>query len=529
MGAKFIIATGSTANVPPIEGISEAGFVTHIEALKMPKQPQGLIVIGAGPLGLEFAQMFSRFGTKVTILQRGSSIFSPGEQELTNRLAQILTKEGITIKTNVEVKNARKEGVKKIVSYTVDGKREEVSANEILLAAGKTPNTQGLGLDVVGVEIDQRQAIIVNQYFQTSNKNIFAVGDVASLPLRLETIAGREGTLAAENALKGTTLSIDYNAVPYTIFTDPQLAGVGWTEEEQMKQMGVCACRTVSFEDIPKAIIMRRTEGLIKMAIHPQTKQILGVHILAPNAGELIAQAMMLVKNMPALMAGAKITASIFSTAVFLVLALVFFAIVFVIVGWMKNLASRLKDKEGKSLPVFFRFKKELFPVLLAFWSAVIVLFLIFGWDWLWVIGVWASVTTIMLWPCARHFGRSYLSYRRPLFIVGVFSMAALPILGFLLDFLPKNESRAWALLATVAVLTIFSIVAGAKSAIDKPTQMLFRPDLLFGDGRVLATGVISLGLAMRFLFGPSRSAWLSPSFSTGQLVRHSFWPSPSA
>jgi mercuric reductase len=303
-GKKFIIATGSTATVPPIDGIQEVGFVTHVEALKMPKQPKSLIVIGAGPLGLEFAQMFSRFGTKVTILQRGDSILPHSERALTDRLAEILSGEGIIIKTNVEVKSVRKEfsnglksAYKKIVTYTINDTQEEVSGDEILLAAGKTPNTQWLGLEVAGVEIDKRQAVIVNQYFQTSNKNIFAVGDVTNGPLRLEPTAGREGTLAAENALKCTTLSIDYNAVPYTIFTDPQLAGVGFTEDEQMKKMGVCACRTVSFEDVPKAIIMRRTEGLIKMAIHPQTKQILGVHILAPNAGELIAEAMMLVKN----------------------------------------------------------------------------------------------------------------------------------------------------------------------------------------------------------------------------------------
>jgi len=294
---KFIIAAGSTATVPPIEGIHEVGFVTHIEALKMPKQPRELIVIGAGPLGLEFGQMFSRFGTKVTILQRGPSLFPAAEKAFTDRLAEILAKEGITIKTNVEVKSARKENGKKTILYLINGKPEEVSGDEILLAAGKTPNTQGLGLDIAGVEIDKRQAVVVNQNFQTSNKNIFAVGDVTNGPLRLEPTAGREGTLAAENALKGTQLFIDYNTVPYAIFTDPQLAGVGFTEDEQMKQMGVCACRTVSFEDVPKAIIMRRTEGLIKMAIHPQTKQILGVHILAPNAGEIIAEAMMLVKN----------------------------------------------------------------------------------------------------------------------------------------------------------------------------------------------------------------------------------------
>lgn len=294
---KFIIAAGSTTAVPPIENIREAGFVTHIEALKLQKQPKELIVVGAGPLGLEFAQMYSRFGTKVAILQREPSIFPPAEQAFTARLQEILEKEGLVIKTNVEVKSARKENNKKAVSYLMDGKPEEASGDEILLATGKTPNTQGLGLDTAGVNINDKQAIVVNQFFQTSQPHIFAVGDIANLPLRLEPTAGHEGTLAAENAISGSRLSIDYNSVPYAIFTDPQLAGVGFTEDAQMKAMGVCACRTVSFADVPKAIIMRQTEGLIKMAIHPQTKQILGVHILAPNASELIAEAMMLVKN----------------------------------------------------------------------------------------------------------------------------------------------------------------------------------------------------------------------------------------
>jgi mercuric reductase len=294
---KFIIAVGSTANMPPIQGIREAGFLTHIEALKLEKLPKSLVVIGAGPLGLEFSQMFSRFGTKVTILQRGPSIFPSAEKELAGRLAEVLTNEGVIIKTNVEVKNTKKAGNVKQIIFEIDGKEESVQAEEILLAAGKTPNTQGLGLEKVGVEIDKRQAVVVNQYFQTSNKNIFAVGDATNAPLRLETTAGHEGTLAAENARKDTKYSIDYNSVPYTIFTDPQLAGVGWTEEKEMEKFGTCLCRTVSFSGVPKAIIMRRTEGLIKMTIHPKTKQILGVHILGPNAGEIIAQAMILVKN----------------------------------------------------------------------------------------------------------------------------------------------------------------------------------------------------------------------------------------
>ncbi len=295
---KFIIAAGSTATVPPIENIQEVGYLTHIEALQIKQQPKEFIVIGAGPVGLEFAQMYARFGTKVTILHRGLSIFR-GEEELTTRLAEILEKEGITIKLNVQVKKAYIEGDKKVLVYKEGDLSAETSvkADEILLAVGKTPNTQGLELDKAGVELDEKQAIKVNPNFQTSQQHIYAVGDVINLPIRQEPTAGREGTLAAENALNNTQNSIDYNTVPWTIFTDPQLAGVGFTEEEQMKRFGTCMCKTVSFKDIPKAIILNRTEGLIKMAIHPETKQIMGVHILAPNAGELIAEAMALIKN----------------------------------------------------------------------------------------------------------------------------------------------------------------------------------------------------------------------------------------
>jgi mercuric reductase len=138
---------------------------------------------------------------------------------------------------------------------------------------------------------------VVSRALQTTQPHIYAVGDVTNLPKRLETTAGKEGTLATQNALTGSAKSIDYDTVPYTVFTDPQLAGVGLTEEEQMARLGMCACRTVSFGDVPRAMIMKRTEGLIKMAIHPETERVMGVYILAPNAGELIAEAMMLVKN----------------------------------------------------------------------------------------------------------------------------------------------------------------------------------------------------------------------------------------
>ena len=275
--------------------------VTHLEGRASFVSANEIEVNGQNYKGKKFViaagSTTTVFGTKVTVLQRSDSIFSPAEKELTARLAEILTDEGITIKTNVRIKSARKEGNKKILTYAINDKEEEVLADEILLATGKTPNTQELNLNKAGVNVDDKLAIKVTPQFQTSQPHIFAVGDVTNLPIREEPTAGKEGTLATENALKDTNNSIDYHTVPWTIFTDPQLAGVGFSEDEQMKRFGTCMCKTVAFTDVPKARILGRTEGLIKMAIHPETKQIMGVHILAPNAGDLIAQAMWLVKN----------------------------------------------------------------------------------------------------------------------------------------------------------------------------------------------------------------------------------------
>jgi mercuric reductase len=295
---KFVIAAGSTATVPAIPGLPQTGFVTHIEALRLTVQPRELIVIGAGPLGLEFAQMYARFGTRVTILQRAESIFPRTEARLAARLTDLLKDEGIVIEANVKILRARLENGRKVLTSSTGGPHStEVTADEILLAAGKTPNTAGLGLNAIDVRIDDQGAIRVSPTLHTTQPHIYAAGDVTNLPKRLEMTAGREGTLATENALTGSTKMIDYDTVPYTVFTDPQLAGVGLTEDEQMDRLGVCACRTVSFADVPKAMIMKRTEGLIKMAIHPETDRIMGVHILAPQAGELIGEAMMLVRN----------------------------------------------------------------------------------------------------------------------------------------------------------------------------------------------------------------------------------------
>ncbi len=294
---KFVIATGSTATVPPIEGIYEAGYITHIEALALKEQPKELLIIGAGPVGLELAQIYSRFGTKVTILQREERIFPHGEKDLIDGLHKILEGEGIIIHTKADAKKVEQKDGKKIVTFIIGGNEQTLAVDEILLASGKMANTDDLNLEAVGVNVNDMKAIIVNENFETNMPHVFAVGDVTNLPMRLETTAGHEGTLVAENIFTDKKNNINYNEVPYAIFTDPSYASVGLTEDAQMERDGVCACRTVSFASIPKAGIIGRTEGMIKMGIDPKTKVIVGVHILAPDAADLIVEAMILIKN----------------------------------------------------------------------------------------------------------------------------------------------------------------------------------------------------------------------------------------
>lgn len=294
---NFIIATGSKATVPPIEGIDEVDYLTHIEALKLKELPKEMVCVGGGPVGLELAQVYARFGTKVTILQRNERIFPHGESELIDKLVSVMESEGITIKTNVSVKSVAVENDRKVLTYTIGDHSEEITTDAILLASGKIPNTADLHLEIPGVLVNERKSVVVTDTFQTNVPYISAVGDVTSLPLRLETTAGHEGTLVVENIIQGKKNTIDYRTVPYAIFTDPGYASVGLTEDEQMKETNVCACRTVPFTQIPKAGIIRRTEGLIKMGIDPKTKVIVGVHILAPGAADLIAGAATLIKN----------------------------------------------------------------------------------------------------------------------------------------------------------------------------------------------------------------------------------------
>ncbi|MHB8603072.1 MAG: mercury(II) reductase [Nitrosotalea sp.] len=288
---NILIATGSSAAIPQINGIEEIDYLTNTEALSLEEKPDSMIIIGGRTLGLEFAQMYSRLGTKVTLLQRSDRIIPEEEPEISDAMRSYLEEEGIEIHTGVKIQSVRNGGGQKVVLAS----GLEFRAEKLLMATGRRPNTNDLALENAGVLTSESGAVVVDDEMRTNISNIFAAGDVIGEPM-LETVAAKEGSIAASNALFGTNKKMDFSAVPHAIFTSPQVASVGVTEKEAVGKYGSCSCKTLPISDVPKAAIVNRTKGLIKMVVEPQTKRIIGVHILSDLAADIIHEAVLAVK-----------------------------------------------------------------------------------------------------------------------------------------------------------------------------------------------------------------------------------------
>jgi len=294
-GKKFLIAVGAKTFIPPIKGIENIDYLTNEEALSLKELPKSLCVLGAGALSLEFAQLYSHFGTKVTVLQRGERILSNAEPEISDNLRKYLEEEGIKIITEMNINFVKKIGKNKIVNITHNGKILNIECEHFLIATGRTPNTGNLGLDKIEVKTDKKGFIVVNNEMQTSNSNIWAAGDVIGEPM-LETIAAKEGAVAVENAFTKNKKKIDFTEVPRAVFTYPEAASVGLTDAEANAKGIKCVCRVLSFELVPKAHVIGDTRGVIKIVMQKDNKRIVGIHILAPHAADIIHEATLAVK-----------------------------------------------------------------------------------------------------------------------------------------------------------------------------------------------------------------------------------------
>lgn len=292
---KFIVATGSSPQTPPIEGLEDAGYATSTEALGRKKRPKSMIVVGAGFVGLEIGQLYQHFGTEVTVFEKMGQVLPGEEPEIADCLRECLENEGMRIYTSTDTESVEVEKGLKVVTAKKGRKTLTVKGEELLLAVGRIPNTSNLGLEEAGVEVDERGAIKVDDEMKTTADSVWAAGD-ATARLMLETTAAKEGRIAAENALTNAHRKMDLEAVPHAVFTNPQVASVGLTDSEAVERGIKCGCRVIDMGLVPKSAIVGDSTGLIKMVIDGETKRVLGVHLVSPLAADMIHEAVMAVK-----------------------------------------------------------------------------------------------------------------------------------------------------------------------------------------------------------------------------------------
>ncbi len=293
---RFVIAAGSSPAVPPVEGITGVPFLTSIGALELEEVPESLIVVGGRSLGLEFAQVFAHFGSRVTLLQRNPRIIPEEEPEISAAMEEALAGEGIGIHTGAELARVRMDGEEVSVAARVKGAAGKFTASRILFATGRTPNTKDLDLTACGVKTDAKGAILVDDTMQTSAPHIFAAGDVTGEPM-LEPWAGISGSIAAENALTGKGRRIDRAFLPHAVFTTPQVASVGLTEAAARKAGLAVTCRSVSLAGVSRAMMTGDSRGLVKLVAGGDDRNVLGVHVCAPLASEVIGSGVLAVKH----------------------------------------------------------------------------------------------------------------------------------------------------------------------------------------------------------------------------------------
>ncbi len=289
---KIVIATGARPGVPSIPGLSEVPVLTSTSLLELEEQPESLIVVGGGFIGTELAQMMARMGTDVTIVCR-TRLLPQAEPEVSAALAKVLGDEGIRVHSGVAYEACRKtrRGVRLRLSHG-----DEIEADRLLVATGRSPNVEHLGLPEAGVVQDARGYITVDDRMRTSRKNIYAAGDVTGKD-QFVYMAAYGGKIAAKNALNDDTEVYSNCAMPWIVFTDPQVAGVGLTEAQAKAAGYEIKTSSIGLDQVPRALAARDTRGLIKLVADARTGRLLGGQILAHEGGDSIQTLVLALKQ----------------------------------------------------------------------------------------------------------------------------------------------------------------------------------------------------------------------------------------
>lgn len=283
---KIIVATGASPAMPSILGIENVPYLTSTTALELDQQPSSLLVIGGGYIGCELAQMFARTGTTVTMVTR-SRLLPEAEPEIAQALARYLADEGITVRTGLTYSRIEQQDGEITLTVDMDGRAETLTAEQVLVTTGRMPNTAGLGLEESGIRLAPNGGIVVDDRMRTSKSGVYAAGDVTGRD-QFVYMAAYGAKLAARNALNGDSLIYDNTAMPWVVFTDPQVAGVGFTEAQAIERGVEVKTSVVLLDQVPRALAARDTRGLIKLVADAKSDRLLGGQILAPEGADSI-------------------------------------------------------------------------------------------------------------------------------------------------------------------------------------------------------------------------------------------------
>lgn len=287
-GARVIVSTGTRAAIEAVAGLAEAQPLTHIEALELGEIPRHLLVIGGGYVGLELSQAMRRFGSEVSIIDRNRRLMSKEDPDVCEALGSLIAEEGIHVFLNTRVKQVSgKSGVSVTVVIEQDGIEKVLTGSHILVAAGRKPNTEGLGLELAGVELTSRGHIRVNERLQTTAPGVWAIGEVAGSP-QFTHISVDDFRVVHANVTGGNRVTTG-RQVPYCLFTDPELAHIGLSEAEAQAQRIAYRLFKVPMETNLRARTLSETRGFVKALVEPGSDRILGFTAFGAGAGEIMA------------------------------------------------------------------------------------------------------------------------------------------------------------------------------------------------------------------------------------------------
>ena len=288
---RILIATGGWPFVPEFPGSEHA--ITSNEVFHLDKLPKRVVIAGGGYIANEFAGIFNEFGSKVTIVNRGDTILRGYDEQIRDRLLQISMTKGIDFKFNAPFQSIEKNGDGTLTVHLENC--DAITADAVLIATGRTPNTKGLGLEEAGVELDEHGAIKVGDDNQSSVPSIYAVGDVTNR-IQLTPVAIREGQAFADSVFGGKPTVVDYKNVPSAVFSHPPIGAVGMTEAEARNKLGSIRTYTSDFRAMKNVLAGRNERALYKMIVNAATDQVVGLHMIGPDAPEILQAAAIAVK-----------------------------------------------------------------------------------------------------------------------------------------------------------------------------------------------------------------------------------------